>query len=65
MERNELLDLKSKVKSGNTAALIKYLKHLHSESQMKTNTVVDDHRFHQSRTVTLQEIINLLSEASE
>lgn len=65
MERQAQLELKSKIKSGNIVALAKYLEHLYSESQIRTNTVRDDHRFHQSRTITLQEILNLLPDTSE
>ena len=64
MNRERQLELKDKIRAGNVLALTKYLDWLYSESLRQTLSVRDDHRYHQSRTNTIQEILNLLPEAS-
>lgn len=65
MDHTEIRDLKKRIKGGSMGAFSKLVEWLLSESQVRYNDTLEDHRYHQSRVQALSDILRLLPDTSK
>lgn len=60
-----IIDTKAAIKRGSRGALYEYIQYMHSESLSRLKTEREDVRYYQSRVVLLEDLLELLKEASK